>query len=73
MSIANDVASTVAHYEKATPNPELARLQEFLLKMKAEGIAKPKVYDIAPPDTIGRTIEGATDWYVASPGASRRP
>jgi len=35
---------------------ELTRLQQFLLEMKAAGVAKVREYDLPRPDTIGRAL-----------------
>jgi len=35
---------------------ELARLQQFLQRMKDAGVARTREYDLPLPDTIGRTL-----------------
>jgi hypothetical protein len=57
MPITEDLERNLAEFPALTPNPEeLARLQEFLLRMKNAGIAKTQEYNIPRPDTIGRTL-----------------
>ena len=41
---------------KSTDAMELARLQEFLQRMKEAGIARTRDYDLPQPDTLGRAL-----------------
>lgn len=57
MKITERVHNAIAGYEATSSEPvELVRLQEFLQRMKAAGVAKIKEYNLPPPDTLGRTM-----------------
>ena len=56
MKIADRVSEAIAARKIEASHPdELVRLQEFLSKMIAEGVAKTREYDLPQPDTLGRT------------------
>jgi hypothetical protein len=40
---------------------ELARLQEFLQRMKDAGVARTREYDLPQPDTLGRSLAAGAD------------
>ena len=46
----------IEHQAKCPDTEELARLQEFLQRMKAAGVAKIREYDLPQPDTLGRAL-----------------
>jgi len=55
-SILERVQIAIEAYPKRTNDPvELRRLQEFLERMKAAGVATIRDYDLPRIDTIGRT------------------
>lgn len=58
MAIDERVRTLLADYPPHSSNAgELARLQEFLQRMKEAGIARTREYDLPRPDTLGRFAE----------------
>lgn len=55
MDIADRVTELIAECNQPQPE-DLLRLQEFLSRMKAAGVAKTREYDLPQPDTVGRTL-----------------
>lgn len=57
MPILDDLKKTLEEFPAKTGNAkELVQLQEFLNRMKKEGVVQSPEYDIPQPDTIGRTL-----------------
>ncbi len=57
MQVTERVKKTLAKYQETSPDAEdLARLQEFLQRMKDAGVAKTREYDLPQPDTLGRAL-----------------
>ena len=57
MGIVDQLERTLEDFPASSSNPEeLARLQEFLQRMKDAGVARTREYDLPPPDTIGRAL-----------------
>jgi hypothetical protein len=57
MDILEQLKKELADFPSGSKNPEdLARLQEFLERMKKAGIARTREYDLPPPDTLGRNL-----------------
>jgi|CXWL01.1.fsa_nt_gi hypothetical protein len=56
MHIADRLIEAIETHKAAASDPEeLVRLQEFLCRMVAAGVAKTREYDLPQPDTLGRT------------------
>lgn len=59
MKIADRMIEAIeAHKAGASDADELVRLQDFLCRMVAAGVAKTREYDLPQPDTLGRTTVG---------------
>ena len=57
MQVIERVKKAVTEYPVSSKNQEeLARLQEFLQRMKDAGIARTREYDLPQPDTLGRAL-----------------
>ncbi len=48
------IAAMETHKATSTKQEELVRLQDFLSRMIAAGVAKTREYDLPQPDTLGR-------------------
>jgi len=46
---------------------ELARLQEFLQRMKEAGVVRTRQYDLPQPDTLGRSFANMPFSQAAQP------
>ena len=67
MPVAKKVSATIPTFKTKPENArELERLRDFMERMKAEGIATTRGYDIPRPDTLGRSIQRPTnaEWYA---------
>jgi hypothetical protein len=57
MSTVDDLRNALANFPAASPDPEeLARLRAFFERMKQEGVATTRPFDLPPLDTIGRGL-----------------
>ena len=57
MQVIERVKKTLTEYPDISSKPEeLARLQEFLQRMKAAGVARTREYDLPLPDTLGHAL-----------------
>lgn len=57
MTISDRMKEAIEKHEGQFSNlDELRRLQQFLLQMKAAGLARTPEYDLPLPDTLGRAI-----------------
>lgn len=55
MGVVEQIKEVDATFDSQTPEPEeLARLREFYERMKREGVATTRKYDLPQLDTIGR-------------------
>lgn len=61
MQVVKELEKTLAEYPpNSSDTEELARLRDFLQRMKEAGVARTREYDLPQPDTLGRAlVEGA--------------
>jgi hypothetical protein len=62
MPVVEQLKRAIASYPTTCREPEeLARLGEFLQRMKDAGIARTREYDLPQPDTLGRAMYARHD------------
>jgi hypothetical protein len=57
MQVVEQLEKALREYPANTRDPEgLARLRDFLQRMKEAGVARTREYDLPQPDTLGRAL-----------------